>query len=203
MNPISKTSLRVAVTGAVLAMMPMLTHAAPEPGGGHGKAAGMPQLDFGTYPGQIFWLAVSFAVLFILMWKVAIPRVGDVIDMRERKIRADLERAEHLRDEITAVEESIERALSAARAEAQDILRKAQEKIAADHARKRERLDSDLAAKIAGAEARIDAARKQALSCVKDIANGVAAAVVEKLTGAAPPERGAISAAVDAAWKEA
>lgn len=198
MNPISKTGLRVAVSAAVLAAVPNLALAAEDHGGG----SAMPQLDFSTYPSQIFWLVVSFAVLFILMWKVAIPRVGDVIEQREQKIRADLEKAEQLRDEIASAEESVEKALSEARAEAQEIMRKAADKVAADHAKKQEKLDAELAEKISEAEARIDAARKEALSSVKDVAKEVAAASVEKLTGD-KPDTGKISKAVDSVSKEA
>lgn len=164
-------------------------------------AGGMPQLDSSTFSSQIFWLVVTFSVLFILMWKVAIPRVGDVIEARAQKIRADLERAEQLSAEISEAEAAVEKALADARSEAQEVLRKQQEAIAADHAKKAEKLDADLAEKIAEAEARIAAARTEALASVKDVAQEVAAASVEKLTGSTG-DAAAISAAVDAATKE-
>ena len=164
-------------------------------------AGGMPQLDSAWFPSQIFWLVVTFSVLFIIMWKVAIPRVGDVIEARAQKIRADLERAEQLSAEIAETEAAVEKALADARSEAQEVLRKQQEAIAADHAKKAEKLDAQLAEKIAEAEARIAAARTEALASVKDVAAEVAAASVEKLTGSAG-DASAITAAVETATKE-
>ena len=201
MNPIFKTGIRLAaaVSATSAAMAPLTLFAAES---GHGGGSAMPQLDVSTYGTQVFWLAVTFAVLFILMWKVAIPRVGDVVQAREQKVRADLERAEQLSAEIAETELSVEKALSEARSEAQEILRKAQEKLAADHAKKQEKLDAELAEKLSEAEARIAAARDEALASVRDVALEVAEASVEKLTGtkAKPAE---LSAAIDAASKGA
>lgn len=196
MNPISKTGLRLA-TASVL--VPVLGSAAlaAEQGG-----AKMPQLDFSTYSSQVFWLIITFAVLFILMWKVAIPRVGEVIEAREQKIRADLERAEQLRAEIATTESAVEEALSKARSEAQDVVRKAMDKIAADHAKKQAKLDEELSQKIVEAENRINDARKEALDSVRDIATEVTVASVKKLTGKAATAK-EVSSALDAMAKGA
>lgn len=191
MNRMLKTS--VALTTV---LMPSMAFAAEEGG------AAMPQLDFATYPSQLFWLVIAFSVLFILMWKVAIPRVGEVVEAREQKVRADLERAEQLRDEIAETEIEVEKALATARSEAQDIVRKAQDKVLADHAKKQAKLDEELAERVSEAEARIDAARKEAMASVKDVAQDVAAASIEKLTGQKADDK-AVSAAVDGAAKGA
>lgn len=182
---------------SVLALTGVSAALAAEDGGG----ASLPQLDTSTFSSQIFWLAVSFAVLFILMWKVALPRVTDVVDSREQKIRADLERAEQLRDEIAKTEEEIAKVLSEARAEAQDIMRKAQDKVAEDHAKKQQKIEADLDQKIAEAEERIAKERSEALASMKQVAEDVVAASVEKLTGSKPDAK-AVAAAVQAASKE-
>ncbi|MEQ8441504.1 MAG: F0F1 ATP synthase subunit B' [Alphaproteobacteria bacterium] len=197
MNPISKTGVLLSTTAAIFSVATVALGADDGQGGG----SAMPQLDFSTYGSQMFWLVVSFAVLFLLMWKVAIPRVGEVIEAREQKIRADLERAEQLQAEIADAEESVNAALAQARAEAQDLLRKAQDKISADHAKKQDKLDAELAERIAEAEQRIDAARKEALASVREVAEEVAAASVEKLTGQAA-DAAAVKAAVDGVAKE-
>lgn len=163
--------------------------------------ASMPQLDPSTYPSQLFWLVVTFAILFLLMWKVALPRVGTTIEARERKIRDDLERAEALKSDIAGVEESIDKILSDARSEAQETLRKASDKISADIAKKQEKLDADIAKQIAEAEERIAADRKQALDNIREVAEEVAAAAVEKVIGETPDKK-TVSAAVDSAAKE-
>ena len=164
--------------------------------------AKMPQLDPSTYGSQLFWLGVTFAVLFLIMWKIALPRVGEVIDSREQKVRADLERAESLRSDIAGVEEEVERILANARSEAQDALRKSSEKISADIAKKQEKLDNDIAKQIAEAEERIVADRKVVLDNVRQVAIDAATATVEKLTGEVPDAK-AIGKAVDQSGKEA
>ncbi|MDW3204133.1 MAG: F0F1 ATP synthase subunit B' [Alphaproteobacteria bacterium] len=195
MNPITHTGIRIAAAAA------MVTAFAPSAFAAEGGSS-MPQLDFSTYSSQVFWLVVTFAVLFILMWKVAIPRVGEVIEAREQKIRADLERAEQLRTEIEETEQAVEKALADARSEALEILRKAQDKIVADHAKKQEKLDAELASKVADAESRIEDARKEALASVRDVAEEVAAASIEKLTGDAA-DKGTVSKAINAVSKGA
>ncbi|MDF1750570.1 MAG: F0F1 ATP synthase subunit B' [Alphaproteobacteria bacterium] len=195
MNQVLKMGLRLSAVTALSVICSVGAFAAEE----HHQG-GMPQLDTSSFSSQIFWLAVTFAALFILMWKVAVPRVGDVIESREQKIRADLERAEQLRVEIAEAEASVEKALSEARSEAQDILRKAQEKIVADHAKKLEKLDADLAVKTTDAEASIDEARKEALASIREVAQEVAAASIEKLSGKAASKTD-VAKAVDAAAK--
>jgi len=192
MNPISKTGILLATTTAVFSTA---TVALGAEGG-----SSMPQLDFSTYSSQLFWLGVSFAILFLLMWKVAIPRVGEVIEAREQKIRADLERAEQLQAEIAQTQEAVDAALAEARSEAQDVIRKAQEKISADHAKKQDKLDAELAERVTEAEQRIEAARKEALSSVRQVAEDVASASVEKLTGQSA-DAAAVKAAIDGVAK--
>ncbi|MAO91542.1 MULTISPECIES: F0F1 ATP synthase subunit B' [unclassified Hwanghaeella] len=195
MNQVLKSGLQLSAVAVISVIGPVCAYAAEAEHQG-----GMPQLDTSSFSSQIFWLAVTFAALFILMWKVAVPRVGDVIESREQKIRADLERAEQLRVEIAEAEASVEKALSEARSEAQDILRKAQEKLVADHAKKMEKLDADLAVKMTDAEASIDEARKEAMASIREVAQEVAAASIEKLSGKAA-SKADVTKAVDAAAK--
>jgi len=198
MNPVLKTGIcRATILAATATVLSPAFALAAE-----GEKVGMPQLDTSSYSSQVFWLAITFTVLLILMWKVAIPRVGDVIEAREQKIRADLERAEQIRAEIADVEAAVEKTLSGARSEAQDILRKAQDKIAADHAKKQDKLDADLEAKLADAQTAIDEARKEALASVRDVAGEVAAATIQKLTGKAATAKD-VTKALDAIEKGA
>ena len=160
---------------------------------------GLPQLNPVSYPTQVFWLVVTFAVLFLLMWKVALPRVSETLANRQQKLSGDLQKAADLREEAEKAQADLEEALAAARAEAQAVLRKASEEIAAEQAKRLEAFDADMAVKAEEAEKRISAARETALKSVKDVANEVALAAVEKLAGDA--DQAAISKALDAASK--
>jgi F-type H+-transporting ATPase subunit b len=156
----------------------------------------MPQLDFTSFPPQLFWLAVSFVVLYALMRWVAVPRVGRVIDARQRRLDDDLARAGRLKAEAEGVLADYEKVLAAARAEAQATLRETGAQLAAEAAERQRALSETLAQQIDEAEQRIAAIKAAALAEVRDIAVEVGEAVIGKLTGA-PPAAGRMAAAVD------
>jgi F-type H+-transporting ATPase subunit b len=158
----------------------------------------MPQMDFSTYPTQLFWLAVTFIALYGLMKWLALPRVAAAIEARRRRLDDDLGRAAQLRQEAEGVLAAYEKGLAAARAEAQAQLRQTAEKMAAEAAERQRRLGEALAAEIAAAERRIAASKEAALSDIRGIAGDVGRAMVEKLTGTAP-DAGRMAAAVETA----
>ncbi|HEX3944276.1 MAG TPA: hypothetical protein VHW69_09330, partial [Rhizomicrobium sp.] len=61
------------------------------------KSGGFPPFNTSTYPSQIFWLTVTFVALLIVMWKVAVPRIGGVIAERKGRIQTELANAEESR----------------------------------------------------------------------------------------------------------
>jgi F-type H+-transporting ATPase subunit b len=155
----------------------------------------MPQLDPAVFAPQIFWLVVSFAVLFVLMQFVAAPQVGRVIDKRRQQLDGDLGRAAQLKADAEGVLAAYQQALADARGEAQATLRRMSEKMAAEAAERQRQLADALAAQIAAAEQRIAAGKEAALADIRNVAVDVGQAVVEKLTGA-PPPRDRMNAAV-------
>ena len=156
----------------------------------------MPQLDPAGFAPQLFWLAVTFFVLFILMRQLAVPQVGRVIEARRQHLDADLGRAAALKSEAEGVLAAYEEALAAARAEAQTVLRQTSERLAAESAERQRQLAQRLAEQIEAAEQRIAASRDEALAEVRNIAVDVGQTVVEKLTGTRPPET-VMAASVD------
>ncbi|MFI4947825.1 MAG: F0F1 ATP synthase subunit B' [Alphaproteobacteria bacterium] len=158
----------------------------------------MPQLDPAGFVPQLFWLAVSFFVLYVLMKRLAVPRVGRAIEARRQQLDGDLGRASALRAEAEAALAAYEQTLSSARAEAQATLRETSGRMAAEAAERQRALALTLAQQIAEAERRIAEGKDEALSEVRGIALEVGRAVVEKLTGSAPdPAR--MAAAVEGA----
>jgi F-type H+-transporting ATPase subunit b len=158
----------------------------------------MPQLDLSTYAPQLFWLFVTFVVLYVLMKRLAIPQVGRAIEARRERLDSDLGRAGELKAQAETVLANYERALSSARGEAQAKLREATERMAAQAAERQRQLAGTLAEQIDAAERRIAASKEQALAEVRGVAVDVGRAVVEKLTGSAP-DAGRMAAAVDGA----
>ena len=158
----------------------------------------MPQLETGDYLPQLIWLAITFIVLYLLMSRLALPRVAVVLAERDRHIEEDVARAERLKGETDQALRSYAAALTAARAEVQTLHREAAAAISALASKREQAFAADLSARTGQAEQRIEAAKRQALSELPRIATEVAASAFQRLTNeTAPHERiGAAVAAV-------
>ncbi len=156
----------------------------------------MPQLEIPDYAPQIFWLVVTFVALLILMWGIALPRIGRVLEQRQKHISGDLNQAEKLKQSAQKAMDAYETSLSNARVRAQKLLAETQAKLDKQAVEQREMLDARLSKKQAEAEARIQEARKLALSSVREVAADVASTATEKLIGVKPTENAA-KAAID------
>lgn len=143
----------------------------------------MPQFDFATFPSQIFWLIVSFAALYVLLGRSALPKIGAALEARQRKIDDDLERATELELKAKEALSAYEAELAAAREQAQSAIRQAGDEMAAEAERQLSELAAKLAADVKGAEKRIVAARKDALAHIQQVANETARATIARLIG--------------------
>ncbi len=144
---------------------------------------GLPQLDAHTFPSQIFWLILSFLALYWLLGRKALPRVGEILEARQGRIAADLDRAAALRNEAEEALRKHEAVVAEAQARAAAQLKETQDRLAADAAKRQAELDGELQAKLAEAEGRISAAKDAALAQIQGMAADVAKAAVQRLTG--------------------
>ncbi|HYC18239.1 MAG TPA: F0F1 ATP synthase subunit B [Pseudolabrys sp.] len=160
--------------------------------GGHG---GFPPFQSETFASQLFWLVIAFVLLYVLMAKLALPRVQTVIDNRQKHISGDLSEASRLKGESDAAVAAYEKALADARARAQEIANETREKQAAEAEATRKRLEDQLNAKLADAEKTIAATKQNAMKNVHGIAADAAKAIVERLIGTTPTDS-AVNAAV-------
>jgi F-type H+-transporting ATPase subunit b len=158
----------------------------------------MPQLEISTFVPQLFWLAVTFGLLFLLMAKIGLPRVGGLIEARRRRVDEDLGRAAQLKSEAEAILAAYQQTLAKARAEAQTAVRETTERMAAEAAERQRQLSDSLARKTAEAERQIAAAKQRALSEMPEIAIEVARSITEKVTGSTA-NPASLAAAVDRA----
>ena len=161
----------------------------------------MPQLEVDTYASQIFWLVLTFIVLFFVLWRVALPQIREILENRQRRIDQDLERAAALRDEAKGVIDAYEVELAKARAGAREELAAAAEGAAAEAARKQEALNERLTQELEAAEGRIVVARDAALQNVRDLAGELAAAAAKRL-GGIDADTASVGSAVDLAMRE-
>ncbi|MCR6631012.1 MAG: F0F1 ATP synthase subunit B' [Magnetospirillum sp.] len=150
---------------------------------------------------QIVWLAITFITLYILMAKVALPKIGAVLDERQRKIDDNLDKAAQLKAEAEAAVAAYEKALAESRAHAHAVIKEAGDRLA-KHAEERNReLNAKLAEQIKAGEARIAVAKDKAMAGVRDVAVEIAGAAVARLVGITA-DSAKVEAAVATALKE-
>lgn len=169
--------------------------------GGGAEAVGMPQLDFSTFPNQIFWLLVALVAIFFILSRIALPRIAAVLAERNGTITNDIAAAEELRSKAAAAEEAYNKALADARAEAANIAAETRAEIQAELNVAIEKADAEIAAKSSEAEAQIAEIRAGALESVAEVAKTTAAEIVGALGGDADAK--AIAKAVEARVKGA
>jgi len=155
----------------------------------------MPQLDPTVFSSQLVWLAITFVILYVLMARIALPRIGEVLESRQDKIAHDLDAAQTLKAEADAVLAEYEKAIAEARAKAQAILAEAAEERAREAEARIKALDERLAKELADAEARIAKAKAEALASLDALAVEIAQSAAERLVGA-PVDAAVVRAAV-------
>ena len=166
---------------------------------GAAEKAGMPQLNFATFPNQIFWLLVTLVVTFLLLKLVVLPRVAGILAERKGTITSDLTAAEELKQKAVAAEKAYQDALVQARAEAGKIIAAAKAEIQGDLNAAIAKADQQIAAKAADSQVRIDEIKAGALDAVSEVAKATAGELVAALGGKADAK--AIASAVAARLK--
>ena len=162
-------------------------------------AVGMPQLDFSTWPNQIFWLLVTLVVIYFVLSKIALPRIGAVLADRKSTITNDLAAAEELKQKAVAAEKAYNDALASARTEAAKIVAQAKAEIQKDLDAATARADVEIAVKTAESEKSIAEIRNGAAAAVSEVAKDVAAELVAALGQSADAKT--VTAAVTARLK--
>lgn len=147
------------------------------------KKGGLPQLNLPDFAPQLIWLALTFGLLYFLLSKVALPRIGEVIDERKDRIHRDVQEAERLKTETEKALAAYEQSLAEARGRATNIARETREKLAAETDKEKTRVETELNAKLNAAELQIAATKQKALSNVGDIAVETAGEIVNRLIG--------------------
>lgn len=167
----------------------------------HESDAGLPQLDSSTFASQLFWLALCFIALYVLMAKRLAPRIQDVLDMRSGKIASDIDRATSLREESERVKSLYEKALAEARSETQVLIAAATENVKQQATHAAQQLDKTLSRSFAEAMAAIDKARQKATADIMPHLSELTALIVEKLVHQKPTDA-EVKAAIASAIKQ-
>ena len=159
-----------------------------------------PPFQKDTFASQLVSLVIAFVALYLIVSRIALPRVGEVIDARANTIEGDLADAQKLKDQSDAALKSYESELAAARSRAQAIGSETREKLNAASETERKALEEKLSLKLAEAEKTIASTREAAMSNVRGIAADAATAIVQRLAGVQPDAQ-SVNSAVDASLK--
>jgi F-type H+-transporting ATPase subunit b len=159
-----------------------------------------PPFQKDTFASQLVSLVIAFVALYLIVSRIALPRVGGAIDARQNAIDGDLADAQKLKDQSDAALKSYEGELASARSRAQAIGAETREKLNAQSEAERKALEDKLSVKLTEAEKTIAATRVTAMGNVRGIAVDAASAIVQRLTGVQPDAQ-AVNGAVDASLK--
>jgi F-type H+-transporting ATPase subunit b len=168
------------------------------PASEHGRK--FPPFDAQSFASQLLWFALTFIALYLLMSRVALPRIGSILEERRRHIADDLAQAQGLKGESDAAIAAHEKALNEARSRAQMLANETRQKASAAAEARRREVEAKLNLHIAEAEKTIAAARSAAMTHVRGIAGEAASAIVERLIGTTPASQ-EVAEAVNAVLK--
>ena len=173
------------------------THAGTQVPGGeaHGE---FPPFDTTHYPSQLLWLAITFGLFYLFLKRVALPRIGGILEVRRDRIAHDLDTAARMKEEADEAVAAYEQELADARAKSNAIAQEARDAAKAEADAERRKAEDGLNAKLAEAEGRIATLRASALKDVGAIAESTATEIVRSLVGGTA-DKATVAAAVKAA----
>jgi F-type H+-transporting ATPase subunit b len=160
----------------------------------------MPQLDISTFSPQIIWLIITFLILYVLMAKVALPRIGNILEQRQNRIDDNLDMAQHLRNESNIDAESYDKAITEAREQARKAIQETTEEMSIETARRQGELGARLSGELRSAEDQISAAKTASLKNIHESAASVTSEAMKALIGEKPTDN-AIKQAISSALK--
>ncbi len=176
----------MTLTGLILAAAAPSGAHGGEYGDAHGAEAAFPPFDPTYFATQIFWLLLTFGILYLLLAKVFLPRIGGTIEERSSRIADDLDAASRMQREAEEAEKSYERALADAKAKAHNVSESTRQAVDAEIKTEVDAADAEAAKAAEAAEQRIGAIRDKAMANIESVAADAAQAAVEALTGKRP-----------------
>ncbi len=143
----------------------------------------MPQLDPSSFASQIFWLSVFFILLYLLMSRLALPRVAGILQNRKEKISNDLDEADRLTQEVEDIEKAYEASMREAREEANSLINKALADSEAQTEARRKDLDAKIAKQLADADKKMQGAKEEAAQKVEELSIELSQLIVKRVAG--------------------
>ena len=160
------------------------------------ESGGMPQLNPEFWISQIFWLTISFGVLYVVLSKFILPKISANLEIRRSQILENIEAAEKQREESEVKINEYEKIIKDSKVNARSYFNQAREKLIKDINKKKEKLDSEISEEVKKAETEIQDLKNKAPAKINKIATETSADLIQRLTGI-EVNRSSISAIVD------
>ncbi|MBT4880639.1 MAG: hypothetical protein HOI80_01075 [Alphaproteobacteria bacterium] len=148
----------------------------------------MPQLDLSTYPSQLFWLGISFLLLYITLNRYVLPRMGEVFQSRTKRIESALNRASSFKEEVYAIEAEMSQKLDTAREEARKMVESALIETGDLLSEKRREFHHVFLEREKVAEKKTQEGYESALKDMKSIAHGLTLAITSRFLDTPPTD---------------
>jgi len=148
-----------------------------------GAEAGMPQLNPEFWASQIFWLVLIFLTLYIIIWKIFLPKIADSIENRKSKIINDVNEAQKLKESAENKLNEYNKIIESAKKEAKKILEDSRKKLEEDIKSKKQKLNQDIEKELSGVEEEIINLKKSSISNIKKISVEISSEVIKQIIG--------------------
>jgi len=146
-----------------------------------GSEAGMPQLNPEFWISQIFWLILTFAILYLIVWKIFLPRIAYSIESRKSKIINDLNETQKLKENAEKKLNEYNEIIKNSKKEAKKIIDDNKKKLDADLEEKKKKFDDDIEKELLDTEKEIKYLKKTSIANINKIAEDISAEIIKQL----------------------
>ena len=142
----------------------------------------MPQLNPEFFVSQLFWLVVTFSFLLVFLWRISLPRIGNILEKRERKINEDLTAAKELQTEAENIQDKIEQQLKQARSDASELIKSSSASFQDKAQHEITKLEKELDEKITDSSNKIEKSKNESLNQIQLQINEITKLTLSKVT---------------------
>ena len=148
-----------------------------------GAEGGMPQLNPEFWVSQIFWLILIFSSLYIIMWKIFLPKITDSIENRKSRIINDLNETQKLKENAEKKLREYNKIIEDTKKEAKKIIEDNKKKLENDIKSKKQKFNEEIEKELMSVEKEIKSLKKLSISSINKIAAEVSSEVIKQLVG--------------------
>ena len=148
-----------------------------------GAKGGMPQLNTEFWASQIFWLILIFSILYIIIWKIFLPKITDIIENRKFKIISDLNETQKLKENAEKKLSEYNKIIEDTKKEAKRIIEDNKKKLEIDIKNKKQKFNEEIEKELMSVEKEIKSLKKSSISSINKIAVEVSSEVIKQLVG--------------------